>query len=151
MIINCEDLNGHWKDICLGTYTKANGQPHSLRTRKELLSRYLRIDASEVEIPKSPVDPIPSSGIGDRMKEIIIQKVGATPCGSCKAEIEKLNLMTAEQVHAEKHEIAAGIVTRAQEKAPKWWQRWGATLAPGLAEIMVYGWIDEACGITNPA
>lgn len=84
------------------------------------------------------------SHIGDNLKVIIEAKVGAIPCGECKAEIRRLNTRTAAEVLAERDALAERIAERAQTKSPKWWQRWGAMLAPGLAKSMVLDWIDEA-------
>jgi len=38
------------------------------------------------------------------------------------------------------------MVDRAKTKAPKFWQRWGATLAPGVAKENALKWISEATG-----
>lgn len=86
-----------------------------------------------------------NSGIGTRLKAIIEEKVGAMPCGECKKEVLLLNKQMATEVMATADSLADRIVERAQAKAPKWWQRWGATLAPGLAKGRVLEWIKEAC------
>jgi hypothetical protein len=101
---------------------------------------------------KAPVAPkpiAPRSGIGDRLHEIITREVGVNPCGECGREIKRLNELTVAQVSSERESIAQGIVERAKDKAPHWWQRWGATLAPGLAIPKVLDWIDEACVKSN--
>lgn len=86
------------------------------------------------------------STIGTRLHEIINREVGAIECGECRQQITRLNSMTTDQVHADRESIAAGIVDRAKTRAPRFWQRWGATLAPGIAAAQVIEWIEEALG-----
>lgn len=144
--IDCDKLKGHWARVCRGDYVQKNGRGHTLRDRKEFLSRYLRIPIEEVELSPSPSDSPPSSGIGDRLKDIVSREAGATPCGECKDEIARLNYSTVDQVRQDRESIALRIVDRAKTRAKNWWQRWGARLAPGYAKSKVLGWIDEACG-----
>ena len=144
MIIDCDNLPGHWKAICTGDHKKANGKRHTLEDRKELLAMRLGVSADDIELNPSPFDPIKSSGVGDRLKDIITREVGASPCGECRDEIAKLNLMTADKVRENRSQIADNIVERAKTKAAKWWQRWGAKIAPNYAKARVLAWIEES-------
>lgn len=92
-----------------------------------------------------------SSGIGRRLHSIIVQRTGARPCDECREVIAWLNGHSAEQVRARRAEIVAGIVQRAQSDAPKWWQRWGATLAPDAAAVQIGKWLNEAIETPKPA
>lgn len=147
-MLDCSKLPAHLKAICDGTHRKADGSFHSLNDRKNILSRYLRVDISAVDIePKSqPSIKVFNSEIGTRLHAIIERETnGKIECSACRDEVTKLNLMTAEQVMSEINSTADGIVKRAKKKAPKFWQRWGATLAPDIAKARVIGWIEEAC------
>lgn len=146
MIVDCDKLPGHWKAICHGTHRKRNGRGHSLADRQFLLGKYLHVPVGEIELVPNPGDALPSSGIGDRLKDIVAREAGATPCGECKDEIARLNYSTVDQVRQDREAIALRIVDRAKTRAKNWWQRWGARLAPGFAKSKVLGWIDEACG-----
>lgn len=156
MKINCDDLPGHLADICRGTYRKQDGGRYTLRDRQTIVGLHLRLPPSEAELPVVPASgkPLPAnvSNIGDKLHKIIEAKTGTVPCSDCRATIYSLNQLTAEEVLAKKHDLAAQIVKRAKTKAKKWWQRWGATLAPGLAIKVVLDWIEEACNSEdNPA
>jgi hypothetical protein len=136
------------KAICNGTHRKADGSFHSLDDRRIILSRYLRIDVSGIEIEQKPPAQMKvfNSEIGTRLHAIIERVTGGRiECSECRDEVTKLNLMTAEQVQVEKEAIATGIVNRGKKKAPKFWQRWGAKLAPGIAKQQAVEWIDQAC------
>lgn len=151
--IDCDSLKGHLAGICRGDYRKGNGGGYSLRERLGIIARKLRMNPDDVILPAGP-DPVQSrtasSGIGDRLHGIIQRETGAAvPCSECKREIDKLNQSTIHEVRARANEIAGEIVKRAQTKAEKWWQRWGATLAPGFAKSRVLSWIEEACQVVH--
>lgn len=149
-MLDCSKLPNHLADICRGTHRKANGKFHSLEDRKLILSRYLRVPESEIEIvdisPSRSSKPPFDSGVGTRLHAIIERDTkGRIECSECRDEITKLNLMTVAQVLAIRDTLAKDIATRAKKKAPKFWQRWGATLAPETARAMAAAWITEAC------
>jgi len=132
-MLDCSKLPGHLKAICDGTHRKADGTFHSLDDRRIILSRYLRVDVSSIEVEAKPAAQIKvfNSEIGTRLHAIIERDAKAKiECSECRDEVTKLNLMTADQVMNDINAIADGIVRRAKKKAPKFWQRWGATLAP---------------------
>lgn len=104
------------------------------------------VDGIESRQSSRPTPQADVSDIGTRLHKIIEREAGTIDCGDCQNEIARLNQMTADQVREERDTIADGIVGRAKSKAPKFWQRWGATLAPGIAASSVIGWIDEALG-----
>jgi hypothetical protein len=146
-MIDCSTLPRHLRKICTGEYRQANGRPHSAEHRLLIVAKYLRRDPKSIELP-SPVLELPKtqSQVGTRLHEIVEREAGRIECGECRDEISRLNLMTTQQVLAEKNAIAAGMVLRAQKKAPKFWQRWGARLAPAIATSQAVKWIEEACG-----
>jgi len=92
----------------------------------------------------------PSSGLGDRLHTIVTRETGAIPCGDCRNAILALNGMTRAELRSRAAEIAAGMVERAQTAAPRWWQRWGASAAPGRAAAMCANWIAEAIDGRHP-
>ena len=56
------------------------------------------------------------SKIGDELAAIIKRETGETmPCSSCKQEIARLNLLTADEVLSQKTEIARGILDRGRK------------------------------------
>ncbi len=145
-MFDCNQLKGHLRSICEGTHTKASGRTHTLNERREIVGRYLSIDASQIELPMPATASRIQSDIGTRLHAIIERDAGAKiECSECRDEVTKLNLLTADQVQAERESIAIGIVERGKTKAPKFWQRWGAKLAPGIAKQQALSWIDEAC------
>lgn len=151
MSFDCSQLKGHLKGICDGTHRKADGRAHSLEQRRQILGRYLRVDASEFDLPMPVGAPKIQSDIGTRLHGIIEREAGAKiECSECRDEVTRMNLLTSEQVQAQRETIAAGIVERGKLKAPKFWQRWGAKLAPGLAMQQALAWIDEACQPPKP-
>lgn len=145
---NCDELPGHLAAICRGTHRKSDGRPYTLADRRKIIARRLRVSEDEIELDDIPakVPPAIFSGIGDRLHKIIKRETGAEiPCSECRDEITRLNRRPMGEVLAERDALAQRIVTRAKTKAPKWWQRWGVSLAPGLAKSRVLSWIDEAC------
>jgi len=145
-MFDCSQLSGHVRAICEGTHKKATGRTHTLEERREIVGRYLRIDASQIELPMPASAIRVQSDIGTRLHAIIERDVGAKiECSDCRDEVTKLNLLTAEQVNAERESIAIGIVNRGKDKAPRFWMRWGAKLAPGVAKLQALAWVDEAC------
>jgi hypothetical protein len=88
--------------------------------------------------------------VGTRLHAIIERDTKAhIECSDCRAEVTRLDLLTEDQVFRDRESIASGIVKRAKTKAPKFWQRWGATLAPGIAKQQALVWITEACSISD--
>ena len=86
------------------------------------------------------------SKIGDELAGIIKRETGETmPCSSCKQEIARLNLLTADEVLSQKTEIARGILDRGR-KILGWWQpkRWAIDLAPTFVLQRLEQWINEA-------
>lgn len=148
--VNCNDLPGHLKGICDGSRRKATGKYFTIGERLLIVARHLRVSESSIRLPQPTYATTVGqfySGIGDRLHEIILDKAGATPCGECKDDITKLNLLSIEEVKSQRESIADRIIKRAKTQALYWWQRWGATLAPEMAKLEVLKWIDEACSI----
>jgi hypothetical protein len=147
-MFDCTTLKGHFKAVCDGTHRKANGRAHTLAERQEILSRYLRIDAESIVLANAvpAVEAIAKSSVGTRLHEIIERDAGRIECGECRDEISRLNMMSASEAQTQKLKIAEGIVERGKHKAPKFWQRWGATLLPSVAMMQAVAWIDEATG-----
>lgn len=147
-MFDCSTLTGHFKAICEGTHRKANGRSHTLSERQEILSRYLRIDSESIVLANAvpEVDVIAKSNVGTRLHEIIERDAGRIECGECRDEITRLNLMSRSEIQYEKESIAQGIVERGKRKAPKFWQRWGASLLPSVAMMQAVAWIDEVTG-----
>lgn len=148
MTFDCTQLPGHLQLICEGTHLKATGRPHTPSERLAIVSRYMRLSENEIDLPEV-VSAIPiKSEVGTLLHTIIARETGAEiECSECRAEVTKLNLQTPEQVYADRDRIAEGMVERGKRKAPKFWQRWGAKLAPGLAKQQALAWVDEACGV----
>jgi len=142
---DCSQLKGYMRNLCEGSQRKYDGTFYSIKDRIEILSRYTRQDLSVYYFAPSVSHPSIMSSIGTMMHEIIERDVGRIECSDCRDEITRLNLMTVDQVQQEKNSIAAGIVDRGKKKAPKFWMRWGARLAPGVAFNQAIAWIDEAC------
>lgn len=108
--------------------------------------RYRRALAKAESVSKPVIPPLATS-YGNALAAIIARESGHhIECGDCKAEVLRLNQMTAHQIHLERDAIASAIVERGKTKALRWWQRWGATLAPEIAKRTVLSWIDEATG-----
>jgi hypothetical protein len=90
------------------------------------------------------------STIGDNLHAIIMRETGnAVPCSECKAEIDRLNMMTAEQVLLDTIPLSERIVARSAKNAQKWYQRAAAKFLPGMVAARVRTWIVEACGIPS--
>jgi len=149
-MIDCEKLPGHMKDICLGEHRQSNGKPYTDSERAEIISRFTRTAVDADELPRSllkPHTPMPiKSNIGTRLHAVIERDAGKIECSECRDEVTRLNILSASAVIDQADAIAEGIVDRGARKAPKFWQRWGATLAPGLAKMQALSWIYEATG-----
>jgi hypothetical protein len=149
-MIDCEKLPGHLREICTGDHRRSNGKPYSDSDRAEIIGRFLRMGVNLNDLPVSVIVPekhvANKSQAGSKLHEIIKREAGNIECGECRDQVTRLNQMTASAVINEMDIIAEGMVTRAQTKAPKFWQRWGATLAPGLAKEKALSWIHEATG-----
>jgi hypothetical protein len=151
-MLDCSKLPNHLKSICDGTHRKGDGSFHSLDDRRNILSRYLKLDISHIDIEEKSTAQIKvfNSQIGTRLHAIIEREAGCKiECSECRDEVTKLNLMTPQQVLSGVDGIASGIVARAKKKAPKFWQRWGAALAPEIAKARAIDWIEEACSLPN--
>ncbi len=150
-MIDCETLPGHLRQICTGEYRQSNGRHYSDDERAEIIGRFLREFVSPEDLPESSEAAqfalIKKSDVGTRLHEIIERDAGRIECGECRDEVTRLNFLSASEVLAEEDSIADGIVSRGKRKAPKFWQRWGATLAPGVAKLQALSWIREACGV----
>jgi hypothetical protein len=147
MMFDCSDLTGHFRSICDGTHRKVNGRAHSMDERRDILSRYLRVDIELIQELEEVHASSMKSDVGTRLHEIIERDAGRIECGDCRDEVTRLNFLSASEVLAEIEPISDGIVSRGKRKAPKFWQRWGATLAPGIAKQQAMSWIREACGV----
>lgn len=89
--------------------------------------------------------PCQQQAIGDRLAQIIKNhRPNETPCAGCRAEIERLNNMTPEQVLEEAQEIASRIVARAADGASSTLDRWVASALPSIPKAVVSRWIQEA-------
>jgi hypothetical protein len=82
-------------------------------------------------------------GIGSHLIDIIANRWGAIPCGDCKRAARQLNELTPDAANAKRAEIIGDIYSRLSQ-LPKWWQRWGARLAPGIAKQRIGDMLDEA-------
>jgi hypothetical protein len=149
-MIDCEKLPGHLRDICAGEHRQSNGKPYTDSERAEIISRFTRTVVDAGDLPKSALKlhpPKPKrSDVGTRLHAVIQRDAGKIECSECRDEVTRLNLLPASAVIDQADLIAEGIVERGQRKAPKFWQRWGATLAPGLAKAQALSWIYEATG-----
>jgi hypothetical protein len=150
-MIDCEKLPGHLRQICTGEYRRSNGHPYSDDERAEIIGRFLRELISPEDLPESSeaarMSSFKKSDVGTKLHEIIERDAGRIECGECRDEVTRLNFLSVSDVLAEADSIADGIVSRGKRKAPKFWQRWGATLAPGIAKQQAMSWIREACGV----
>ena len=143
-MLDCEKLTGHFRKICEGTHRKANGRKHSLADRQEILGRYLKTDPASIVLSEPVQEPLEvglKSNVGTLLHEVIERDAGRIECGECRDEITRLNLMSRSEIQYEKESIAQGIVERGKRKAPKFWQRWGASLLPSVAMMQAV-----ACG-----
>jgi hypothetical protein len=149
-MIDCDKLPGHLREICTGDHRQSNGHPYSDSDRAEIIGRFLRTSIDPDELPASAIVPRTTqpkkSEVGTKLHDIIKREAGSIECGECRDEVTRLNFMSASAVIDESGTIADGMVERAKKKAPKFWQRWGATLAPGLAKKQALSWIHEATG-----
>jgi hypothetical protein len=149
-MIDCEKLPGHLRQICLGDHRQSNGRPYTDSERAEIVGRFLRTSVDAAELPQSALKPHATrpikSNIGTRLHAVIERDAGKIECSDCRDEVTRLNLMNSSAVIDQAVAIAEGIVDRGKRKAPKFWQRWGATLAPGLAKEQALSWIHEATG-----
>ena len=84
------------------------------------------------------------SAIGTYLEQIFLTHLGlSSPCGDCKAAIQRLNQMTADQALTAIDTIVADIVTRAGAKAPTWWQRLAVRADQVLGTGQTDRWIRE--------
>jgi hypothetical protein len=147
-MFNCNELKGHLRDICNGTHVKSDGRIHSLEDRRTILGRYLRRDMSDALLPEPATSHRLKSDVGTRLHKIIERDTGAPiECSECRAEVTRLDMLDIEQVVEQRQQIAKNIVERGKKKAPRFWQRWGAKLAPGIAMQQALYWVDEATGV----
>lgn len=105
-------------------------------------------------VPKSQQGPSlqTQSSIGTMLKIAIAERFGdIAPCGDCRREILRLNLLTASQVQADRDKILQGMVDRAAKIAPKWWQRLGAKLAPWEVRRELGQILDSVLTETGPS
>ena len=87
-----------------------------------------------------------STSIGTKLAEIIRQKTGYDiPCGECKAEVERLNQMTSDEVLKDIDALAQRITERSQANAQRWYHKLVTVLLPELVEYEIRKWITEAC------
>jgi hypothetical protein len=149
-MLDCEKLPGHLKAICTGEHRQKNGQSFSDYDRAEIIGRFLResIDPGDLPASSSTVSAnlATKSNVGTKLQSIIKRDAGDIECGECRDEVARLNLMSVDAVIAEMDSIAEGIVSRAKKKAPRFWQRWGAILAPSHAKEKALSWLREATG-----
>jgi hypothetical protein len=149
-MIDCEKLPGHLREICLGDYRQSNGHPYGDSDRAQIIGRFLRTSITPDDLPVSAILPEIQKGtksdIGTRLHSIIKREAGNIECGQCRDEVTRLNLMCACAVIEQSSTIAEGMVERAKTKAPYFWQRWGATLAPEIAKAKALSWVHEATG-----
>jgi hypothetical protein len=98
-------------------------------------------------VPKPYVAPV--SQIGNTLVDFFSTGIGAIPCGECKAEILRLNRMTASEVSADR----AAIIDRIEKNSRTADSRWYARLAAMADELITGGevkklligrWLDEA-------
>lgn len=88
------------------------------------------------------------SSIGSKLHDIIVRETGnSVPCSECKAEIDRLNTLTVEEVLLETIPLSDRIVARSAKNAQKWYQRAASRYLPGMVAAKVREWILEACGI----
>jgi len=149
-LIDCSTMPGHLRSVCDGSHRDSAGIPYSPSHRRHIIAQRLRVDPETIRLPAPAAiegeKPVWQSGIGDRLHKIIFRETGAAvPCSECKRAIDDLNRLTPGEVRLKRDELADDIVARAKTKAPTWWQRWGATLAPSLAKSLALSWIEEAC------
>tara|TARA_R110000868_G_scaffold128470_1_gene336610 strand:+ start:1439 stop:1777 length:339 start_codon:yes stop_codon:yes gene_type:complete len=86
-----------------------------------------------------------STRIGDRLAKLIESEIGIKiGCGECRSSLYRLNAMTSAEVIGSSEEIAESIRLRAISIAPKWWQRFGATLLPSVANSKLQSLIIKA-------
>lgn len=142
---NCQIASNHW----------ARCQAGHVETLDRLYANAAKAKAAQVPLIYNPVPPAVSSqirsGIGTRLHEIIKDRTEHfVPCSACKAEIDRLNTMTAEQVLKEIIPLSERITERASISAHKWYQRAAAKYLPGMVSAEVRNWIIAACGITHP-
>jgi hypothetical protein len=149
MMFDCSELTGHLRKICDGTHRRSNGRFHTIDERREILSRYLKVRVEEIQIQESTGLLQVKSDVGTKLHDIIERDAGRIECGECRDEVTRLNLLPVSEVLSEIESIAMGIVERGKRKAPKFWQRWGATLAPGIAKLQAMSWVREACGMED--
>ena len=89
--------------------------------------------------------PCQQQAIGDRLAEIIKgHRPNETPCAECRAEIDRLNNMTPEQVLADAKNIASRIVARAAEGAASPIDRLISKALPSIPTAVVSDWIQQA-------
>lgn len=88
------------------------------------------------------------SSVGEKLHTIIKRETGNdVPCSACKAEIDRLNTMSAEEVLIECIPLADRIVARSSTNAQKWYQRAASKYLPSMVASKVRSWIVEACGV----
>lgn len=103
-------------------------------------------EVGRVKIAIKHPDP-PVSTIGDRFAAALHDRLGGVPCGACKAEQQRLNTLTAEQVTAQRDGIIEATVRRATNH-PRWRTRIAAkigdAIAPGVMRQIIGECLDEA-------
>ena len=151
-MIECEQYNGRLRDLCAGV--GYDGRPNPTqgacdRFRERINKPPIVVTnpakPSHAKLPKAPS----VSRIGSVLAQIIADRIGAVPCGKCKAAIVTLNSMTPAEVQLARATIIEDIASRAQKSAPAWWQKaliaTDQFLHSGGTELLIGLWIDEAC------
>lgn len=119
----------------------------SIKAKKEELQNKAAeaAKAAAANLTQAPKEKRKKTGYGDRLAAIIQRETGEqTTCTGCQNEIGTLNWMKRQDVLADLDGLVTRIRLRASTKARAWWQRWGCTLAPGIAEATIRGWVMES-------
>lgn len=152
----CEQFRGRKRDLCEGR--GFDGRKHPTQQHSDRLRLRFGLDSIEVTIgepteslPAKPRDDLKRmtvSAIGTTLSKIFHDRIGQVPCGDCKAEIARLNTMTATDVMDDIDAIAARIIANAKRNA-KWWLKLSVktleAVGSELHEQYIKSCIAEAC------
>lgn len=131
----------HWKD-------RIASDPDGEFARRTLSTRQRVAAVNNVE---SKIEKIAvRSNVGTILARLFKDRIGAVPCGNCKAVIGSLNSMTVEHIRNHAEEIIGRIEHNSKNAKSAWWAKLlahaDAVVTGGVvSRHLIAKWLAEAC------
>ena len=146
----CEQYKGRLRDLCAGV--GFDGRPNPTQGACDRYRATIGLSPIVVQRPSQPNHVLAGkkqvSRIGTRVSTYFKSRIGQTPCGWCKSQIEEMNSLTVEEVLSSKDKRIEDIINNAKKHAP-WWLKISIKADEishiGGAAYLIGLFIDEAC------